>query len=303
MKKLLVTGASGQIAGALARSLAARGHDVWGVSRFGNEGRRRELEDLGVTTRSIDLTDPDWSGLPSDFDHVLHLAVHQGAGTDWDYALDVNASGTGALISHFRESKSIMSMSTTGVYNPNPDPWHKYVETDPLGNPTSPKTPTYGVSKVAQEAVARFAAREFNVPVVIARMNASYGPGGGLAMGHLEKILADEPITLRHDPAPNQPIYEEDIADHSLALLDAATTPALIVNFGGDETVTSQQWIEYMGEIVGKTPQVEIVPIPGSQPGIALDVTKRISITGPDKFHWHEGMRLMVESRLARASR
>lgn len=299
-KKLLITGASGQIAGAIAQVLARNGHDVWGVSRLGNDARRRQLELAGVTTRSVDLIDPDWSGIPDDFDHVLHLAAHQGPGTDWDYAIDVNALGTGALISHFRGVRSILSMSTTGVYRPNPDPWHPYTETDPLGDPTSPKTPTYGVSKVAQEAVARFAAREFGVPVVIARMNASYGPGGGLAKGHLDKILSDSVITLRHNPAPNQPIYEDDIADHSLALLDAATTPATIVNFGGDETVTAQQWIGYLGELVGKTPRVEVVPIPGSQPGIALDVRKRQSLTGYDKIPWQDGMKRMVEARLAR---
>ncbi|ALJ18892.1 NAD-dependent epimerase/dehydratase family protein [Microbacterium sp. No. 7] len=301
-KKLLVTGASGQIAGALAGSLAARGHEVWGVARFGDEERRREIESRGVTTRRVDLADPDWSGIPADFDHVLHLAVQMGPSTDWDRAIEVNALGTGALISHFRACASILSMSTTGVYRPHPDPWHRYVETDPLGDPISPTTPTYGVSKISQEAVARFAAREFGVPVVIGRMNASYGPGGGLAMKHLERLLADETITLRHDPAPNQPIFEEDIADHALALLEAATVPALIVNFGGDETVTAQEWIRYMADLVGKTPRIEIAQIPGSQPGIALDVSKRISITGPDRFHWHDGMRAMVESRLARAS-
>jgi hypothetical protein len=37
--------------------------------------------------------------------------------------------------------------------------------------------------------------------------------------------------------------------------------------------------------------------VPGSQPGIALDSTKRISITGPDRVHWRDGMRRMAMAR------
>jgi len=299
--RLLVTGASGQIAGALSKRLAVLGHDVWGIARFGDAARRRELAAAGVTTRVVDLTEPDWSAVPTDFDHVLHLAVQMGPSTDFNHALQVNAVGTGRLISRFREVRSILSMSTTGVYRPDPDPWHRYAENDPLGDPTSPTTPTYGVSKIGQEAVARFAAEEFDVPVVIGRMNMSYGPGGGRPMKHLDLLLADEVITLRYDPAPSQLIYEDDIADHALRLLCAASTPALVVNFGGDEAVAAQQWIAYLGELLGRSPRTEVVPIPGSQPGIALDVTRRQSITGPDKVHWREGIRRMVEARLARA--
>lgn len=297
-KKLLVTGVSGQIAGALARSLA-RDHEVWGIARFGDTDKRRACDDAGIITRSVDLADPDFSQLPDDFDHILHLAVHQWSGLDWHYAVEVNAVGTGLLLAHFPNVTSALVMSTTGVYRPNPDPWHKYVETDPLGDPTSPATPTYGVSKVSQEAVARFCARQFDIPIVIGRMNASYGPGGGLPAKHIDRLIAGETIVLRHDPAPYSPIYEDDIADHSLALLDAATVPATIVNFGGDEVVTAQQWIAYAAEILGVDPKIEIAPIPGSQPGIALDVTKRISLTGPDKVHWQEGIRRTVEARRA----
>jgi nucleoside-diphosphate-sugar epimerase len=299
-KKLLVTGVSGQIAGALARTLV-RSHEVWGLARFGDAAKREALEEAGVVTRSVDLADPDFSELPDDFDHVLHLSVHQGPGTDWNYAVEVNAVGTGLLLAHFRGVRSALVMSTTGVYRPHPDPWHNYVETDPLGDPTSPSTPTYGVSKVSQEAVTRFCARQFGLPVVIGRMNASYGPGGGLPAKHIDRLIAGEPIVLRHDPAPYSPIYEDDIADHAIALLDAAAVPATIVNFGGDEVVTAQQWIAYAADLLGVTPTIQVVPIPGSQPGIALDVSKRLALTGPDKVPWQEGVRRTVEARRAAA--
>jgi len=294
-KKLLVTGASGQIAHALAKRLAEH-NEVWGIARFGDEQRRRTLEEAGVHTAKVDLVDPDFSGLPPDFDHVLHLAAHLGSTSDYEFALDVNAVGTGLLLSHFRNVQSALVMSTTGVYKPHPDAWHRYVETDPLGDPVSPSTPGYGVCKVAQEAMARYVARAYGVKIVIGRMNASYGPGGGLPSKHLARIVAGEPVVLRHDPAPYSPIFEDDIARHVGRLLTSVDSPPNVVNFGGDEVVTAQEWCAYLGELVGRKPVIEYAGIPGSQPGIALDVGKRKRITGPDQWTWREGFRLMTEA-------
>lgn len=294
-KRLLVTGASGQIAHALAKRLAEH-NDVWGIARFGDARRRRTLEEAGVRTAAIDLAEPDFSQLPSTFDHILHLAAHLGPTPSYEFALDVNAVGTGLLLSHFRDVESALVMSTTGVYKPHCDPWRQYVETDPLGDPVSPSTPGYGVCKVAEEAMARYVARAYGVPVVIGRMNASYGPGGGLPSKHLARIVAGEPVVLRHDPAPYSPIFEDDIARHVGPLLASAGTPPTVVNFGGDEVVTAQEWCAFLGELVDRKPVIEYAPVPGSQPGIALDVTKRRSITGPDHWGWRDGFRLMAEA-------
>lgn len=298
-KKILVTGVTGRIAYPLALSLA-KDNDVWGIARFTDQGRRTTLESAGVTTRTVDLGDPDFSEVPDDFDHVLHLAAYLGGGTDFDYALDVDAVGTGLLLSHVRKAKSVLVMSTTGVYRPNDDPHHRYKETDALGDPINPGIPTYGVCKVAEEAVARFCSRLFGLNVVIGRMNASYGDTGGLPGNHLDRIVAGETIKVRSDPAPYSPIHDDDIAGHLVGLLAAASSPPTIVNFGGDIVVTAQEWCAYFGELVGIEPRIEVVPVRGSQPGIALDVTKRISLTGPDRVHWRDGMRRMAEARHSR---
>lgn len=297
-RKILITGAAGRIAFPLALALA-KDNEVWGIARFSDQARRHELEQAGVTTHTVDLADPSFSELPTDFDHVLHLAAYLGGGTDFDYALQVDAIGTGLLLSHFRDVESVLVMSTTGVYRPNADPFHAYTETDPLGDPVNPAIPTYGVCKVAEEAVARFCSQEHGTKVVIARMNASYGDTGGLPGKHLDKILAGETITVRSDPAPYSPIHDDDIARHVAGLLAAAASPATIVNFGGDHVVTVQEWCAYMGELVGAEPRIDVVPVPGSQPGIALDAARRISFTGPDQVHWKDGMRRMVDARQA----
>jgi nucleoside-diphosphate-sugar epimerase len=71
-RKILVTGPAGQIAFPLAAYLAER-NDVWGIARFGDPATRRRVDDVGVTTRAIDLGSGDFGDMPDDFDFVLHL--------------------------------------------------------------------------------------------------------------------------------------------------------------------------------------------------------------------------------------
>ena len=133
-------------------------------------------------------------------------------------------------------------MSTVTVYKPHPDPWHAFREDDPLGDAMAPPSAPYSVSKIAEEGVARYCARSFDLPVTIARMGAAYGDQGGLPVWHLDAIAAGEPVQTRWDPMPYSPIHDDDICAQLEPLLDAASVPATIVNWGGDEPVSVQEW-------------------------------------------------------------
>ena len=190
-EKVLVTGPAGQIAFPLFASLAAR-NEVWGIARFSQAGSRERVEALGVTTRVVDLGDGDLAaaGVPDDFTLVLHLAAYLSPGTDSDAAVRVNGEGTGLLLTHCRPARAALVMSTGSVYSPHPDPWHRYAETDPLGDAHLPAVPTYSTSKIGQEAVARTLCRTLGLPTVIARMNVAYGANGGLPAFHLDALVA-----------------------------------------------------------------------------------------------------------------
>jgi nucleoside-diphosphate-sugar epimerase len=157
--------------------------------------------------------------------------------------------------------------------------------------------PTYSISKIAEEGAVRTVCRLLGLPTVIVRMNVAYGSNGGMPAFHLDAVAAGRPISLRWDPNPYSPIHESDICEQTEALLAAASVPATIVNWGGDEAVSSQQWCAYFGELSGKSPRVSIDPVPGTQRGVVLDVTKRRSLTGPCRVQWRDGMRAMYESR------
>lgn len=288
-RKLLITGPAGQIAFPMALELA-RKNEVWGIARFSDSKSRREVEEAGIRTLAIDLEKPDFADLPRDFTHLLHLAALVQS-DDYDEAVRVNAEGTGLLLSHCRNVEAALVMSTTSVYKPHPDPWHRFHEDDPLGDIMLPMSPTYSVAKIAQEAVARFCAREFNIPVTLARMGASYGPRGGLPVFVMQALMNGKPVTTRWDPCAYSPIHDDDMLAHVGPLLDAASVPATIVNWAGDETVSIQEIVAYGAELLGVEPRIEVREIPGTSRGSAADNRRRLAITGPCKVAWRDGMR------------
>ena len=300
-KKILVTGPSGQIGLPLVQFLAPH-NDVWGVARFNQPESREQLETLGVRTRSIELSSGDYSSLPNDFDYVIHLAAFKTDGIDYNHAITVNAEGTGLLLQHCQKAKAALVMSTHSVYKPVDDALHTFNENDPLGDVNYIMSPTYSISKIAEEAVSRYCARAHHLPITIARMNASYGPNGGLPTYHLDWVMADRPVVTRWNPCRYSLIHQDDINDQLESLLDAASVPATIVNWGGDETPSVHEWCTYMGELTGRTPDVRVVEIANSLRGSIADVSKRISITGPCKVSWRDGIRQVFEERHDAAS-
>jgi nucleoside-diphosphate-sugar epimerase len=290
-EKILVTGPAGRIAFGLAKTLAAD-NEVWGIARFGDPAARAEVEALGVTTRAVDLGDGDFGDVPTDFTYLLHIAAD--FGEDYERGLRVNAEGTGLLLSHCRTAKAALVMSTVTVYKPHPDPWHAFREDDPIGDAGLPAPKPYSIVKIGEEAVARYCAREFDLPITIARMGSAYGDRGGLPLWHLNAVAAGQPVVARWDPLPYSPIHYDDINAQIEPLLDAATVPATIVNWCGDVPVTVQEWSAYFGELLGTEAQVVTEVVPGASVGSVGDHTKRTSITGPCRVDWRDGFRDMA---------
>jgi nucleoside-diphosphate-sugar epimerase len=186
-------------------------------------------------------------------------------------------------------------MSTVTIYKPHPDPWHAFREDDPPGDAMVPQQAPYSISKIAQEAVARYCARSFDLPTTIARMCAAYGERGGMPVWHMHAIAAGEPVHTRWDPMPYSPIHDDDISAQLEPLLGVACVPATIVNWGGDEPVSVQQWSAYLGELLGIDANVVVDEVPGASIGSVGDHSKRAAITGPCRVHWRDGIRRVAE--------
>jgi nucleoside-diphosphate-sugar epimerase len=293
-QKILITGPAGQIAFPLAEELAKE-NEVWGIARFHHPGTRERVDAAGVTTRVVDLGDPDFTQLPDDFTYVLHLAIFHAPGRDFDQALRVNAEGTGLLMSRFRKARAFLVMSSCAVYSPPDDPSHALAETDPLGGSMQPYSPTYATSKISQEATARLAAREWNLPTTIARMNVAYGPNGGLPCYQFQMMLKGQPIAIQAGRASIcNPIHQSDINRQTPAMLSAARVPATIVNWGGDEPVDVETYCRHMGGLAGVEPELQRVD--DAIPHASTENTKRRALVGDCRVGWREGMRQMIQA-------
>ena len=293
-KRILVTGPAGQIAFPLVEELS-QDNEVWGIARFGDPATRERVDATGCITRVVDLAAPDWSELPDRFDHVLHLAIYQSLDASYDYAMTINAEGTALLMHRFANAESILIVSSAAVYDNNPDGAHLYLEADLLGDNRAPYSPTYGITKIAQEAVARSLARVLGVPTTIARMNVSYSPFGGLPAYQLDMIVNDVDVPVMTGGAWFNPIDQADINAQVPKLLGVASVPATICNWGGDDAVSTEEYVSYLASLVGKTARFTYTD--QGIPGRAYDNTRRMQLIGACDVDWRDGFRKLAARR------
>jgi UDP-glucuronate 4-epimerase len=291
--KILVTGPTGQVALPLTLGLAAAGHDVWGVARFRDVAARERLEAGGVRCVVADLATTDFADLPDDFDYVLNLAVAKGGDADWDRDLAANGESIALLVARTRP-RAFLHCSSTAVYQ-HQGPGHALVETDPLGDNHRVMFPTYSLAKIAAEVVARAAAREHGVPTTIARLNVPYGDNGGWPGWHLEFMIAGHPVAL-HPERPNlfDPIHEDDILRTLPTLLDAASVPATIVNWGGP-SASIEEWCGLLADLTGLEARFEETP--DTIGSVHVDLTRLDELAGPATVPIEEGIARMVRAR------
>ncbi len=290
-RKILVTGPTGQVGRPVAKALAAD-HEVWGIARFGDPAIREDLESAGVRCVPVDLATASFADLPDDFTHVVNLAVVKSGHFDSDLA--VNCEALGLLMAHCRNATAFLHCSSTAVYQANGH--HRFAESDPLGDNHRVFMPTYSISKIAAEVVARLGARQWQLPTTIARLNVPYGDNGGWPAFHLDWMLAGQPIIVHSDkPSLYNPIHEDDIIEKVPRLLEVASVPATTVNWAGKDAVSIEEWCTYMGGLTGIEPQ--FVHTDQTLESVTTDNTLMHELVGPTSVDWQEGLRRMIAAR------
>jgi UDP-glucuronate 4-epimerase len=283
--KVLVTGATGRIGFPIARALAER-HEVFGMARCRATGDADRLFAAGITPVVADVASLDPSDLPVGLTHVFHAAALVGAEarTDWQRCFEVNAHAAGRLVAASAGVRGFVYCSTGSAY--------AYQGQRPLreDDPPGVHLGNYSLSKIAGEAVARFAAIEHGVPLTIIRIFSTYGPEGGAPVDRLRRIVEGKDVVL-HPDAPNNynPIYEDDYVRLGIRALEVASPDPVVVNWAGSETVSAEDYCAYLGELVGRPARIRYeatAPWP-----LWPDVTKMHELLGRTEVPWQEGMR------------
>lgn len=290
-EKILITGPTSQVALPIVKALA-QNNQVFGLARFSKQEEREKIEALGVETLAVDLAGADLDAVPRDFSIVLNFAVVKSG--DFEYDLAANAEGVGRLIAHCRPAKGFLHCSTAGVYESAGH--HALKETDPLGDNHRVLMPTYSICKIAAETVVRFAARQWNVPSVIARFSVPYGDNGGWPWFHLMMMKGGVPIPVHKDkPSIYNLIHEDDYISMIPKLLDLADVPPVTINWGGSEPTSIEEWCGYMGELTGLEPKFNYTE--DTLASVTLDPSKMHELVDKTRVDWREGIERMVRAR------
>ena len=293
-KKILVTGVTGWVAGPLATSLAAQGNTVYGAARFRDPAQREPWQAQGVQTVSIDLEKDRLDEVPSDLDIVLHFAVAKSNNFEEAFASNAHGSANLMEMAASRSDKvSFFHCSSTAVYAPQDhDPRR---ETDLLGDSHRPMPgmPTYSISKIAGEVLVQHTAKRLGVPTVIARLNVPYGDQYGWMMFHLMMMERGIPVPVHVDqPTSYTPIHAEDIARSIPYLMSYASTPAEIVNWGGDQIVSIEDWCEEMSRLTGI--EAKFNPTTATIAAIIPDLAKLHDRGFHTTIDWRDGIRRQI---------
>jgi hypothetical protein len=126
-------------------------------------------------------------------------------------------------------------------------------------------------------------------------MNVSYSALGGLPAYQLDMVVNDIEVPVMTGGAWFNPIDEDDISMHVPKLLDVASVPATICNWGGDEAVSTEEYVTYLASLVGREPR--FVYTPEGIPGRAFDNTRRQALIGGCEVSWQDGFRKLAQGR------
>lgn len=287
-KRVLVTGASGLVAFPVAAELA-KDNEVFALARWSDPAQRKLIEAAGANPISFDLANPDLSPLPDKVDVVVNYAVLPPNFKNMAY--DVNTGATGRLARKYRDAEAFVHGSTGSLYEYQGE--RPLREDDPYGLHGGGGE-NYAASKIGAEYMLRHLSEDYQLPVTIVRIFSFYGPRGGGVTQRIDQVARGEPVSI-YPGVRNvfTPLYEDDYVEKTIAAAGIAKVGAEIVNVGGSEACTTEEYCIMAGEILGKEP---IFAENGRSWPIWADTTKMERLLGPSKVSVREGVRRVIEA-------
>jgi len=275
VKQVLVTGGAGFIGSHLTEALLARGDSVTVIDdestgRFQNLAHVREHPRLKIIRGSVS----DAALMRSTLDgveHVYHLAAAVGVALiarEPLQTIERNIYPTQLLLDELRSRHEagqrirFFLASTSEVYGKNPKAiWN---EEDDLvfGTTTRPRR-SYGASKAIDEFLTLACARQFGLPVVIARFFNVVGPRQTGAYGmvlprFVEAALAGRDVVV-HDDGRQVRCFAHvaDVVAAITKLMEIDTSLGRIFNVGSDQPVSILDLAQKVIALAGSKSQIQ----------------------------------------------
>jgi len=310
-RKILVTGGAGFIGSHLVDHLVERGDDVTVIDNFDPfydpEIKRQNIAPhkgkanfrfLEVDIRELQTLKSLFKG--QDFDVICHLAAKAGVRPSIQDPIayqEVNVFGTQNLLEIAREKgvKQFVFASSSSVYGVNPNvPWR---EEDHVLMPISP----YASTKVSGELLGHVYSHLYGIRFLALRLFTVYGPRQrpDLAIHKFTRmILEGKPIPVYGDGSTRRDYtFVGDIVKGLMVAMDYKETNYEVINMGNNRTVSLNEMIETIEEVLGMKAKRETKPLQtGDVPQTWASVEKSQNLLGfRPNTPFKEGVKVFAE--------
>lgn len=267
---ILVTGVAGFIGSHTAERLSDSGHHVIGVDNFNDyysldlkQLNAKSLEDKGVKIINKDLRDADLNSvLPKDISYIFHFAAQPGisASSSFEDYFTNNFIATKNLVDYALECKDLklfVNIATSSIYG--------LEATFPESVAVKPAS-HYGVTKLAAEQLVLQKSRELQMNACSLRLYSVIGPRERPEKMYTKLIacgLKDEafPLYEGSDKHLRSFTYVGDIVDGVVSVIGKESkVDGEVINLGTEVEHTTQEGIEAVEKILGKSININIVP-------------------------------------------
>jgi len=294
-RRIVVTGATGFIGGALLRRLRDLEADVVCL------GRSAPPSAGPVTFLPADLAQPETLARHRDALRGVDALVHLGgailrssdlAADEMARALRVNVEGTARLLEALPAPPGhVCYTSTLDVYGP-PDSL-------PIGedHPTRPAT-FYAVSKLAAEHLLGVWAERTGTPLAVLRLSQVYGPGDTSAKAiptFVRTYLRGEVPRIRGDGSDTRDwVYVDDVVDALEATIRRRATGTF--NVAGGAGCSIREMLGLVRRLTAARAEPVWEPAPRPPTHVVLDIGRARAAFGYDpRVPLKEGLRRTVD--------
>lgn len=307
MKKVLITGAAGNIGSALAHKLSSSGnYRVTGVDNF-LTGSAHKLPDLSSSFHFIKADVNNFNDISSimtahQFDYVFHYAAVVGVQRTLDNPIKV--------LEDIQGIKNILDLSkNTGVkrvfYSSSSEVYGEPVEF-PQNEATTPLNSRlpYAVVKNVGESFLRSYQKEYGLPYTIFRFFNTYGPRQSedfVVAKFLKLALDNKPITLYGEGKQTRTFcFIEDNLETTWSCLENNHCVNDVMNLGNDNEISIKELAEKIISITNSKSTIIHLPAlaEGDMTRRKPDIAKMKAIINRPLTTLEEGIRLTIQQRM-----
>jgi 2-alkyl-3-oxoalkanoate reductase len=258
-KTVFLTGGSGFIGKSIVPRLIEEGYHIKALAR--PAGVANHLKRPEVTLVIGGMRSCEWmTEALKDVDFVVHAAATMAG--NWDDFFQINVKATELLLEESvkRKIKRFVYISSVSVYQ------HSTMNESPVFTEDSPyeneeSTTFYSRSKMEAEKLVWQFNKEQDLPCVVLRPGAVYGPAGNIFPASMGLQIGDTRILLMGDSSSKLPlVYVENVVDAIAKSLEKEELLNGCFNLVEDKSLSRKDYMKVIKEKV--SPKASGIPVP-----------------------------------------